>query len=189
MLFADCFAWVDRLYPMIKHLSPALRARVESAWPELLARIAAGAELGDTLKALGLTRDAVRAYRYLVDKAEEQYQLARKESAAAMFEELRILAKTRSRDQVEAADKRAEMDIVRWMIMKLDPKNYSDKAQLDVNVKTMDLTDIVNNAAARLAAHRAAITVSHTQGALPSPASRAQDTMDAELVRSVADLQ
>lgn len=171
---------------MAHYLSDEARARVAAVWPDLLARIANGDRIGDVLQALGLTRDAVRAYRVLVDKADEEYEQARKDSAASLFEDLRDLARRRSKDQVEAADKRAEMDITRWMIQKLDPKNYSDKAQLDVNVKTMDLTRIVEAANARLIAHHAPITINSVAA---RPVTRAGDVQDAELVPTLADLQ
>jgi hypothetical protein len=43
------------------------------------------------------------------------------------------------------------VDTLKWACAKRNPRTYSEKAQLDVNVKTLDLTRIISEANARLA--------------------------------------
>jgi hypothetical protein len=47
-----------------------------------------------------------------------------------------------------------KVDTLKWAARIRNPRLYGDKAQLDVNVRTLDLTRIISDAQARLAASR-----------------------------------
>jgi hypothetical protein len=160
-----------------------MRARVAAAWPDLIERIAAGEEVRHAIAAVGLKRDAVRSYRALEPDADEQWKAARQDYAQSLFDEVMQIARSRSKDQIEATDKRELLNHLRWSLQKLDPKNYSDKAQLDINVKSMDLTRIIEAANARILAR-----VTPNIAVLAPTRAQAQ-IEDAELVRSLEDLQ
>lgn len=161
-----------------------MRARVTAAWPELLERVAAGEEVRHAIVAVGLARGAVRSYRALEPGADDEWQQARQDYAQSLFDEVMTLARTKSADQVAASDKRELLNHMRWTLQKLDPKNYSDKAQLDINVKSMDLTRIIEAANARILARTAP-----NIAVLAPSRTHAQDAQDAELVPSLVDLQ
>ena len=63
---------------------------------------------------------------------------------------------------VDAAHARNAIDTLKWAAKVRNPRTYSDKQQLDVNIKTVDLTKIINDANARLAASKAGRVIEGT---------------------------
>ncbi|HEY5636269.1 MAG TPA: hypothetical protein VIS77_05155, partial [Burkholderiales bacterium] len=57
---------------------------------------------------------------------------------------------------LDPAHARMRVDTLKWAARIRNPRLYGDKAQLDVNVRTVDLTRIIEAANARLAAAQAA---------------------------------
>lgn len=156
---------------MTTRLGDDLRARLAAAWPELLAGIAAGDLVRDVLARLGLKYAHVRAYYTSDDALRAEWEAARLESADAFMDEaLRTGRGTPEllRDEKgaivwrangepvliapDAALARVRVDTLKWAARIRNPHAYSDRAQLDVNVKTIDLTRIISEANQRLAA-------------------------------------
>lgn len=172
----------DRLAGMADcKIGPETRARIAQAWPEILAGLAAGELVRDVLARAGISAGEIRAYRMGDAQARSEWDLAREQSADALFDEAMAIA----RDPFERVpnpenpDKplitrrdaqyaRLHVDTLKWAAAKRNPRLYSDKAQLDVNIKTIDLTRVINDANARLAAARR---------------PQLQDVVDAEIVQ------
>lgn len=129
-------------------IGPETRARLLAAWPDLLDRVAAGDPIGEAIRVLGFSTGEVRAFRALAPEYDAEWQRAKEESAEALADEIRAEANNRTAD---AAFARVRIDALKWLAAKRNPRAYSDKAQLDVNVRTVDLTRIISEANARLA--------------------------------------
>jgi hypothetical protein len=125
-------------------------ARIEREWAGLLAKVAEGEPIGASIRAVGLSPDMVRIYRGMKPQRDVEWQRAREQSADAFADKVVDVVDGNG----DPADKRVKMDAYRWIAAKRNPKQYSDKAQLDINVKTVDLTRIIEAANARLASVR-----------------------------------
>lgn len=139
------------LYGMATLSNPE-RAKIRAAWPELLAAIAGLGNVGDACKAAGVHRGALYAYMMEDQAARREWEIAREQSADECAEKVLDIANNPDTDATRA---RVRMDAYRWLAAKRNPRQYSDKAQLDVNVRTVDLTRIIEAANARLAAAQA----------------------------------
>ena len=137
---------------MNQRISEDTRARIANAWPEILDALANGELVKDTLAKLGISRDAMRAFKAGNPAACADWDLAREQSADALFEQ--ALA-TANDPRIDPAHARVRVDTLKWAARIRNPRLYGDKAQLDVNVRTVDLTRIIQDANARLAAARA----------------------------------
>jgi hypothetical protein len=127
------------------------RARIAAAWPDILADIASGELIRDVLKKNALSLGMVRGYRDSTPGAGDQWNQAKADSADAFFDEAIAIAYNPG---VDAASARVKADLFKWLAGKRNPRDYSDKATLDVNVRTVDLTRIITEANARLEASR-----------------------------------
>ena len=63
----------------------------------------------------------------------------------------------------DSAHARTRIDTLKWAARLRNPRDYSDKAQLDVNVRTVDLTRIIEQANQRLANAPRARILEHNQ--------------------------
>lgn len=61
----------------------------------------------------------------------------------------------------DAAHARTYIDTLKWAARIRNPAAYGDKQQIDMNVRTVDLTAIIQAANARLARAREPITIEH----------------------------
>lgn len=129
-------------------IGPEARAKISAAWQMLLGVVATGGNIGAACEAAGVSRGAVYAYQRENPIARSEWELAREESADAYADQIGELLNSPMPDAQVA---RVRMDGLRWLAAKRNPKAYSDKAQLDVNVRTVDLTRIISEANARLA--------------------------------------
>lgn len=169
-------------------ISEALAARVAAVFPQLLEALAAGKSINAKCAELGITPDALYAYRRRNPEVMADWSMAHEQSADAIFDRFLTVLDERPQNQVEATDKRTRLDMLRWAAAKRNPRAYSDKAQIDVNVRTIDLTATIERAHARLMAARPLPVATIHSAALPDARARAQDAQDAEIVRSVDDL-
>lgn len=144
-------------------ISEATRAEMRQAWPDIIDALAGGAEVRAVLAAHGLTRGKLAAFMATEANARDQWETAKEVSAEEFFDQLIAMANNRAAD-VEPARARAVMDLLKWLAAKRNPRAYSDKAQLDINVKTVDLTRIISEANARLAAGRQGRIIEHMPG-------------------------
>jgi hypothetical protein len=136
---------------MNTRIGPALAERVRAAWTALLDAVANGDNIGDACAAAGLKREHVTAYRLDNPEADREWQAAREQSADAFADKVAAVAEN---DKVDPAFARVRMDAYRWLAAKRNPRVYSDKQTIDMNVRTVDLTRIIDSANARLAAAR-----------------------------------
>jgi len=156
---------------MHTRIGPELAAKVAAAWTSLIAAVADGGNIGDACKAAGISRDHVYAYRLGNPQAAKEWELAREHSADAFADRVMEVAETASADPQGA---RVKMDAYRWLAAKRNPRAYSDKSTVDLNVRTVDLTRIIDQANARLQAQRALGAVVQgevVRAVLPAPAA------------------
>lgn len=137
---------------MTGRISDATRARIAQAWPAVLAALADGALVRDALEDNGITRDMLRAYLAGDAGARLEWDAARERSADAFMDQALEVANNRELDPAHA---RVRVDTLKWAARIRNPRLYGDKAQLDVNVRTIDLTRIIDAANQRLEAARA----------------------------------
>ena len=134
--------------------------RVAEAWPAILNDVASGAIIKTALAARGLTYGQVYAYVQSAPCARKQWEDAREESAGAFMDEALDVVRSKTDD---ASHARTRVDTLKWAARIRNPRQYSDKSQVDVNVRTVDLTRIISDAQARLTAQRQSIN--HSSGA------------------------
>ena len=135
---------------MATRISVETAARIAKAWPDLLDALAAGEVMAPHYKAAGVSADQVRVWRVAQGPAAAtDWDAAREQSADAYADQIASVANNPGADSGIA---RARIDALKWLAAKRNPRAYSDKATLDVNVKTVDLTRIIEAANARLAA-------------------------------------
>ena len=132
-------------------ISEETRARIRQAWPEILADIAGGSLIRDVLKRANITLHMARGYMDSTAGARDEWNQAKADSADAYFDEAAAIAYNPGSDPASA---RVKADLFKWLAGKRNPRDYSDKATLDVNVRTVDLTRIISEANARLEASR-----------------------------------
>ena len=82
---------------------------------------------------------------------EKEWQIAREQSADYFADRVLEVANNPDADSGIA---RVRMDAYRWLASKRNPHVYSDKQTVNLNVKTVDLTRVIQDAQARLAAAR-----------------------------------
>ena len=147
-------------------ISEATRQGIAKAWPAILDGLANGGLIRDALRKAGFSRDAVDEYKRSTPGAKEQWEIAREQSADSFMDEAVATANDRKLDPAHA---RVKVDTLKWAARIRNPRLYGDKAQLDVNVRTVDLTRIIQDANARLAnARRPLLDVSDAEILAPA---------------------
>lgn len=137
---------------MATRISEATAARIAAAWPGLLDALAAGEVMAPHYAAAGVSADQVRVWRVSRGpSAAAEWDSAREQSADAYADRAAEVANNPGTDSGIA---RVRLDALKWLAAKRCPRTYSDKATLDVNVRTVDLTRIIEAANARLLAAR-----------------------------------
>jgi hypothetical protein len=137
---------------MATRLGPETVARIEAAWLDLIETVASGGLIGAGIRAKGLTPDQVRVYRTTNPQAAKEWEEARIQSADAFADEIQATIDNRELDSQFA---RVRVDSLKWLASKRNPRIYSDKAIIDMNVRAVDLTQIIRDAQLRLAQARA----------------------------------
>ena len=177
---------------MTSRIGPETRERILAAWPAILAEIAEGDLIQDVRARHGISAGELRAFR--ADPAREaEYQKAREDSADAFMDLAMRESQCGPRKLIatdgtpvlddagkpvvvagDAAVARVRVDTLKWAARIRNPRLYGDKQQLDVNVKTIDLTRTIQEANARLqAAQRPALRdVSDAELVVPLLASK-----------------
>ena len=145
-------------------MDPTKRERCAAAWLDILARIAGGQLITAACAAHNLSREDLFRYRSGNKALMDAWEEARRASADSFFEEAINAARDPHVDVSVGDDgktvtvrryadaTRVLIDTLKWASAKRNPREYSDKSQVDVNVKTVDLTSIIRDANARLAA-------------------------------------
>lgn len=138
---------------MTSRIGPETRERIRTVWPDILTALADGQEVRRALAANLVTRGQIRAWLATEPEVRKEWDDAREASADAFMDEALATANSPTDD---AAHARTKIDTLKWAARIRNPRLYSDKATLDVNVRTVDLTQIINAAQARLEASRVA---------------------------------
>lgn len=161
---------------MATRISEATREKVRKAWPEILAALADGSPVQEVLKRHDLSRYILSAFMASEPDARNEWETAKEVSAEVLFDDLLQMASNRFAD-IEPTRARATMDSLKWLAAKRNPKVYSDRSQVDVTVKTIDLTRIIQEANKRLRDGRAVLSRVVSEDAvqmLPSVAVEAE---------------
>lgn len=82
-----------------------------------------------------------------------------KESADAFLDKAMDAAENAGRDAKAA---RVQLAAYQWIAEKRDPDRYGQRTRADINVRTVDLTKIIQDANARLIAQQQGRVIEHT---------------------------
>lgn len=113
----------------------------------------AGVPFGPILEAHKLNRAHVRAYRLENPAADKEWSVAREAGADAYADQINLIA---SNADMEPNTARVRIQALQWLAARRNPREYSDKTQIDMNIKHVDLAGIIAAANARLALARPA---------------------------------
>ena len=160
-----------------------VRARVLAAFPDMCARLAAGELIKDVLASYGIERTALSRHILADPVARKVWDESRQASADAYFQEAMEVARNRSKD-VDPQQARLHVDTLKWAARIRNPALYSDKSTVDVNVRTVDLTQIIRDANARLAAQQAGriIDATYSSAGIEHGNARAQSALPAAIL-------
>lgn len=95
----------------------------------------------------------LRAYLASTPNARKEWDEAREASADAFFDQVQDLASGNFEGDPKAA--RVQFQALTWLASRRNPRVYSEKTQIDLNVRSVDLTAIIADANRRLAAAQA----------------------------------
>jgi len=157
---------------MTTRISEATRAKCAEHWAEILDEIRYTGLIAPVLRRLGISRPVLHAYMDSTPGAVAQWNAAKETSGDAFAEQALELALnpvavvTKDKEgnvlaepliiPMDAAHARTAVDTLKWAAKVRNPRQYSDKSSIDLNVKTVDLTAIIRDANARLAASQVA---------------------------------
>lgn len=143
--------------------------------------VASGGNIGEAAERAGVDRSALYAYQAEFPEARIQWERAREESADSFADRVADILNNPISDPQVA---RVRMDGYRWLAAKRNPRVYSDKQQIDMNVRTVDLTRVIADARKRLEASRV------IEGAVirPAVAHRTEPHITSESVPALSDL-
>jgi nitrogen fixation protein FixH len=161
-----------------------LQTRIVAAWPDMLAGIAAGELVMTVLAQHGFTRKQVSRYILGNAIARKEWDEARETSADAFMDEAMTEAR-RDVDRELAQHVRTRIDTLKWAARIRNPRLYSDKSQVDVNVKTVDLTAIIRDAQARLEARNNRVIDVTPNNCESLPAHAYANDMAADVVKAL----
>lgn len=136
---------------MATRISEETAERIEQHYPDLLDALAAGEVMAPHYKAAGTTADQVRVWRLRSPDRLAAWDAAREQSADAYADMILDVANNHK----DSNSARVRIQALQWLAAKRNPRTYNEKSQLDVNVRTVDLTRIIEAANARLAAAQA----------------------------------
>ena len=132
-------------------LGEELKARIAAAWPAICDAVSEGAHVGDTFKRYGFTRGQCAAFQSYSPEGRADWEKAREASADSFFDQAQAIANSPGPDAKIA---RVKLQALQWLAGKRNPRAYGDRSVVDLNVRSVDLTRIISDANARLAAAR-----------------------------------
>lgn len=156
---------------MTTRISDETRARCAEAWDDILGEIRTTGLIAPVLRKHDISRTVIHAWMDSTPGATAQWNAAKETSADAFAEQaleialnpVHVLTKDKDGNplaepliiRADSAHARNAIDTLKWAAKVRNPRQYSDKSSIDVNVKTVDLTRIIQDANARLAASHA----------------------------------
>jgi hypothetical protein len=138
---------------MVPGLAEEHETAIAAAWQDMVDEIAAGALCREVLADHGFSKTSVRRFRLADPRRVQEWREAIADSAVELNDE--HLATARDTD-MDPSRMRAKLNALEWQMAKRDPDRYADRSRHDINVKTLDLTPILQRAEARLALAQAA---------------------------------
>lgn len=167
-------------------MSSEQRALIAQAWPDILQDIRDGERVDKTCERYGLDRRVLWQYWSGEPQLRAAWYDAMKDSADAYVQKA-IEAAENAAENPKAA--RVKLAAYQWVAEKRDPDRYGQRTRADINVKTVDLTGIIADANARLAAARQnrVIDVTPSNSSAPDLRAHALPALDAALAKA-ADL-
>jgi hypothetical protein len=145
-------------------VSPETRAAIERVWPEILDAVAT-CELTLEGAALKLAKVGVRS----VQRYARETPGARKELDDALLDGAELSVARIPQMVMEMPDARRARVLAEylWKIAaSRDPQRFGQSARMQLDVRTVDLTRIIQDANARLAASRPPALIEHATGEL-----------------------
>lgn len=130
-------------------ISAEKQQKIAEHWPAILQAIRDGARIDHTAAAHGLIRADLWAYRHGKPDLVAAWYDAIKDSADSFVDQM---VDVMSEADTNAKGARVKASILQWIAEKRDPDRYGQRTRADINVKTVDLTAIIKDANARLAA-------------------------------------
>jgi terminase small subunit-like protein len=155
---------------MSERIAPAV-------WSGLLAGLAEGELVKDLLAAANIDKHVLRAHLAASVQARAEWDAARERSADA-FMDMALDCAMAETGKEHAPHARTRIDTLKWAARIRNPRLYGDKSTVDLNVRTVDLTRIIGDANARLAAAReigAIVQGQVIRPALEAPAAESQE--------------
>lgn len=166
-------------------LGEPTRQRIAAAWPDILERVRNGARVDKTCEHYAINRGQLWQYWSFDPERRAQWYDALKDSAEAFFDKALDAAENAGKDAKAA---RVMINTYQWIAEKRDPERFGQRTRADINVKSVDLTKIIQDANARLAAAKqgrvidgsfsnteTSTTHAHTQQALTAEILKAAD--------------
>lgn len=132
-------------------LTEEKQRQVAAVFPDILQAIRDGARVDKTCEAYGLDRRIVWQYWSNTPALRTAWYDAMKESADAFLDKAMDAAENAGKDAKAA---RVQLAAYQWIAEKRDPERYGQRTRTDLNIKTIDLTRIIQDANARLAAQQ-----------------------------------
>lgn len=127
----------------------------------MTAAIASGALTRDAMAMCGVRPGVVYAYMRENASARKEWDDAREESADAYYDEALTIARSTFNSKEQVSHARTHVDTLKWAARTRNPRIYGDKQTIDMNVRSVDLTAIIQAANARLANARQPLTIEH----------------------------
>lgn len=134
-------------------LTPEARERIRKAWPKIIREIAAGSRVAATWAKHGIAPHEKRAWLAHEPGTKAEWDEAREESADA-FMDLAMNEAMANYDKESAQHVRTRIDTLKWAARIRNPRLYGDRQAIDMTVKSVDLTRVIQDAQARLVAAR-----------------------------------
>ena len=128
-------------------------AKCAAAWPDVLARLNDGETVKAICASLELTPNMLWAFRAAEPDRRQAWEDAMRDSAMALVDEAMDTARN---DDIDPNRARVRCNVLQWAAEKRDPERYAQRSRHDVNVKSLDLTPILERAEARLQLAQAA---------------------------------
>ena len=179
-------------------ISEAKIKAIEAAWSDLLERIAGGQLIKDARAVHGFSDNDILAYHKTFPASRLEWDGAKLASAASFMDEALTVARDPFIDlgkdsdgkavivRRDASHARTYIDTLKWAARIRNPQAYSDKTQIDMNVRTVDLTAIIRDANARLIASQQGRLIEHEvdNNSATSDSTRTRESVALPLARS-----
>jgi hypothetical protein len=143
---------------MPTRISPEKAVRCAAAWDDVLERIRNGSRIDYACAEHDLVRADMWAFRQGKPDLVAAWYDALKDSADAFVDQMAHVMEDADKDAKAA---RVRLAGLQWIAEKRDPDRYGQRTRADINVKTVDLTAIIKDANARLAASKQGRIIEH----------------------------